>query len=198
VAPRAKSRFAPALRAVYLAYGLNAIGLVPHMVFLVDFVARGLGQGLEIGAAYWVLFGVGALCGPVLAGALADRVGFRVAMNLVLVVQAGCVGALGIDAHWATLAVSSFVVGACTPGTSLIALGRTQELVPNDPIARAGAWGIATIAWALMQAVGAYLFSFIYAQTGHYAALFMLGAAALVAALAVHLAAPRRGAPALP
>src|SRR5581483_546772 len=26
-------------------YGLNAVGLVPHILFLVDFVARGLGQG---------------------------------------------------------------------------------------------------------------------------------------------------------
>src|SRR5438046_829401 len=33
---------ARALRALYLEYALNAVGLVPHMVFLVDFVARGL------------------------------------------------------------------------------------------------------------------------------------------------------------
>ena len=30
------------LVALYVEYGLNAIGLVPHMIFLVDFVARGL------------------------------------------------------------------------------------------------------------------------------------------------------------
>jgi len=36
-------RHHPALYALYVEYGLNAIGLVPHMVFLVDFVARRLG-----------------------------------------------------------------------------------------------------------------------------------------------------------
>ena len=48
---------------------LNAAGWVPHMIFLVDFVARGMGQGLQTGAQYWVLFGIGATVGPLLAGA---------------------------------------------------------------------------------------------------------------------------------
>ena len=64
------------LRALYLEYALNAAGWVPHMIFLVDFVARGLGEGVEIGARYWVLFGLGATVGPLLAGYVADRVGF--------------------------------------------------------------------------------------------------------------------------
>ena len=51
----------PALRALYLEYALNAVGLVPHMVFLVDFIARDLGEGLHEAARYWVIFGVGAL-----------------------------------------------------------------------------------------------------------------------------------------
>jgi hypothetical protein len=40
------------LFAPYVEYGLNAIGLVPHRIFLVDFVARGLGRGLVAGAQY--------------------------------------------------------------------------------------------------------------------------------------------------
>ena len=58
-----------ALVALYVEYGLNAIGLVPHMIFLVDFVARGLGRGLVTGAQYWVLFGIGAMVGPLVTGA---------------------------------------------------------------------------------------------------------------------------------
>jgi MFS family permease len=37
----------PALRALYVEYTLNAGGLVPHMVFLVDFIARGLRQASD-------------------------------------------------------------------------------------------------------------------------------------------------------
>lgn len=70
-----------AVWALLLAYGLNAAGLVPHMVFLVDFVARGLHAGLAAGAGYWVVFGLGAMAGPLLAGLLADRIGFRQALK---------------------------------------------------------------------------------------------------------------------
>ena len=40
----------PKLRALYLEYALDAVGSVPHMVFLVDFIARGLGWGVAVGA----------------------------------------------------------------------------------------------------------------------------------------------------
>lgn len=66
----------PQLVTVYVVYGLVAVGLVPHMVFLVDFIARGLSRGLDVGGWYWIVFGVGALLGPVIAGRLADSIGF--------------------------------------------------------------------------------------------------------------------------
>ncbi len=41
------------LRALYLEYGLVAVGLVPHMLFLVDFVALGLGApGLIVSSIF--------------------------------------------------------------------------------------------------------------------------------------------------
>jgi len=51
----------PATLALLIQYGLNAVALVPHMVFIVDFVARGLGQGIAAGSHYWVLYGLGAI-----------------------------------------------------------------------------------------------------------------------------------------
>jgi MFS family permease len=46
----ASAKARPTLGALYIEYGLNAVGLVPHMIFLVDFVARGLAKGLASGA----------------------------------------------------------------------------------------------------------------------------------------------------
>jgi predicted MFS family arabinose efflux permease len=51
------------------------------MVFLVDFVARGLGQGLHAGAVYWVIFGAGAVVGPLIGGRAGDRIGFRTVLR---------------------------------------------------------------------------------------------------------------------
>src|SRR5882672_5445343 len=107
---------APALRALYLEYALNAVGLVPHMVFLVDFIARDLGQGLHEAARYWVIFGVGALVGPLAGGHLGDRIGFRTALRLAFVAQALCVALPLVTVSGIGLAISSFIVGASVPG----------------------------------------------------------------------------------
>src|ERR1700754_1408441 len=103
------------LRTLYVEYALNAVALVPHMLFLVDFVARGLKQGLDSGAQYWVLFGLGAVVGPVLSGHLADRTGFGPALRLAFFIQAVAVLLPALGGGTATLIVSSLVVGAFTP-----------------------------------------------------------------------------------
>jgi predicted MFS family arabinose efflux permease len=177
---------APALRALYLEYALNAVGLVPHMVFLVDFIARDLGQGLHEATRYWVIFGVGALVGPLAGGQLGDRIGFRTALRLAFVAQALCVALPLVAVSGIGLAVSSFVVGAFVPGIVAITIGRTRELIPGDPARQMAAWGFCTTAFALGQAIAGYGFSFIFAHSENaYPILFLLAAAALVLALAI-------------
>ena len=182
------------MRALYVEYALNAVGLVPHMVFLVDFIARGLGQGLHAAAQYWVLFGIGALVGPLIGGHIGDRIGFGATLRLAFVAQILCVGLPFVTASAAGLALSSFVVGAFVPGIVAITLGRVRELIPGDPDAHAAAWGLCTTAFAIGQAVAGYGFSYIFARSGSgYSVLFLLAAAALVVALAIDLAfGPRR------
>jgi Arabinose efflux permease len=111
------------LRALFAEYALNAVGLVPHMIFLVDFVARGLGMGLQAGAEYWVLFGLGALFGPLLTGHLADRTGFGPALRLAFLIEAAVVVLPAFGLGTSALMVSSVVVGAFTPGIVPLALG---------------------------------------------------------------------------
>ena len=187
------------LAVLFVEYGLNATGLVPHMVFLVDFVARDLGRGLATGAAYWVVFGVGALLGPAAAGAAGDRVGFGPALRLGLLVQAAAVGVLALTAEPAVLAVSSFVIGAFVPGCTTLVLGRVRELLADESAAQTAAWSRATMAFALGQAAAAYGFSFIFARSGGYALLFGLGGAVLLVAFILDLAvAPRSPTPPRP
>jgi predicted MFS family arabinose efflux permease len=176
------------LRALYVEYALNAVGLVPHMLFLVDFVARGLGQGLDSGAQYWVLFGLGAVVGPVLSGHLADRTGFGPALRLAFFIQAVAVLLPALGTGTVGLIVSSIVVGAFTPGIVPLALGRIHELLPHDMAAQKSAWSAATTGFALLQAAGAYGLTFVFTQTdGDYRLLFLIGAAAFALTLGVDL-----------
>jgi predicted MFS family arabinose efflux permease len=185
---RAPSR----LKALYVEYALNAAGLVPHMVFLVDFVARGLAQGLASGARYWVLFGLGALAGPLLAGRLADRIGFAATLRVAYCAEAAAIALPALMTHGLALALSSVVVGAMVPGVVPLVLGRVLELAPRAAIDGAAAWSIATAAFALGQAAAAYGFSYLFATSDEgYLALFALGGVALVLALVINLAVAR-------
>lgn len=184
-----------AVWALLAAYGLNAAGLVPHMVFLVDFVARFLHRGIEVGAGYWVVFGLGAMSGPLLAGALADRAGFRRSLRLAFLVQAAAVALPAFTSATPWLLVSSAIAGAFTPGIVPLALGRVHELLPGDPAAQRAVWSRTTMAWALFQAGSAYFYSWLFGQTGgDYPLLFALGAGALAMTLAVDLLAGRQSA----
>jgi predicted MFS family arabinose efflux permease len=178
------------LRALYFEYALNAAGWVPHMIFLVDFVARGLGQGIQVGAEYWVLFGLGATFGPIVAGLLADRIGFGSALRLAFLLQAAAVAIPALDLGHAWLIISSVVVGAFVTGTVPLVLGRIGELLPHHPSQQKAAWSVATVAFALFQAGAAYALSFLFARSGEsYSLLFLAGAAAMVLALLIDIAA---------
>ena len=184
-----------AVWALLAVYGLNAAGLVPHMVFLVDFIARFLHQGLAVGAGYWVVFGIGAMAGPLLAGALADRIGFRRALRLAFLLQAVAVALPALTSATPWLLVSSAIAGAFTPGIVPLALGRVHELLPGDPVAQRVVWGRTTMAWALFQAGSAYCYSWLFGRTGgDYPLLFAIGAGALVLALVVDLLGARQSA----
>jgi predicted MFS family arabinose efflux permease len=182
----------PRLRAFTLSYGLCAFGLVPHMVFLVDFAVRGLGQSIAAGAGEWVLFGLGACCGPVLAGLLADRLGFAAVFRLLMAMDALFVLALAVAPGVWLLGASALLVGSTVSAISAVAIGLVHELAGTDPRARVAGWSRATLAWAAGQAVAAYGFAFIYARTGQYGLLFGPAAAAIMLALAVDAAAALR------
>jgi predicted MFS family arabinose efflux permease len=169
-------------------YGLNALALVPHMVFLVDFVARGLGQGISAGSHYWVLYGIGAIVGPLLTGHLADRAGFGPALRVAFLIQAVAILLPALSTAPITMIVSALVVGGFTPGIVPLVLGRIHELVPHSSAGQRAAWAQATTTFALFQAAGAYGLSYLFERSdGDYAILFVTGASAVAASLAIDL-----------
>ncbi|MGE8067050.1 YbfB/YjiJ family MFS transporter [Pseudomonas sp. NPDC089569] len=182
------------LKALYVEYALNAAGWVPHMIFLVDFVARGLGQGLQTGAQYWVLFGIGATVGPLLAGVLADRVGFGRALRVAFLIEAVSVAVPAMGAGTVWLMASSVVVGAFVTGTVPLVLGRIQEILVHHLAQQNAAWQTATVGFALFQAIAAYGLSFLFSWSGgNYHLLFLIGTSAMLIAFFIDVMAALRG-----
>lgn len=183
-----------ALRRVYVQYALNALAVVPHMVFLVDFVARGLGQGVQAAAPYWVAFGLGAIIGPLAGGPVADRVGFAWALRGGWALQLAALLLILTNTSPASLVFSAAIMGAFTPGTVALTLGRVNELAAGRPVLQRRAWSAATTGFAALQAIGAYGAAFVLASGGGYRLLFAIaaGALALALALAAELGGSRR------
>ncbi len=176
------------LPVLYALYGLNAVGLVAHMVFLVDYVARGLGWGVNTGSAFWVLYGLGAVAGPLACGAVADRIGYARTLRGSLLLQLLAVVVPIFTVNAVLLGLSSIVIGAFTPGIVPLVLGRLREMLPESPVRQRKAWSRATASFALMQAAAAYVMSFVFAMSGgQYTLLFVLAAAALTAALVISI-----------
>ncbi len=186
LAPSADAGKTPTDPQVYLLfaqYAFMAAGLVPAMVFLVDYVARGLGAGPHVGALIWVMYGLGAIVGPVIYGFLADKLGARPSIRLVLVVQALAVGLLSISSSFTALALLAVIIGSFPPGIVPLALARVHELIPQHHQQQI-AWSRATVSFATFQALAGFAYSALFnASGGRHELLFVIAAAAIVVAL---------------
>jgi predicted MFS family arabinose efflux permease len=188
-----RQRMPSSVRLLYAAYAAVAVGLLGAAVFLVDYVARGLARGTAAGAVYWIVYGVGALSGPVLFGLLADRIGFGRALRAGLVLAGAAALSLAFVAHPTALAVASLLLGAFTPGVVTLMIGRLHELLPGDSHAQHAAWGHSTTMVALFQALAGYAFSFLFAHSGgRHHVVFVASALAFGAALLLEAASARR------
>ena len=169
-----------ALLALLCAYVLDAIGYLPHTVFWVEYLVHDLGKPLAIGGAFWAVFGAGAAIGPLLTGMAADRFGFR----NTLVACFACKAMAVMLPLWSTsmpaLFISSFAVGALTPGMVAVASGRAVEL--GGVAAHQRNWAMMTFLYALVQAVAGYAMAAVYSATHSFTLLFSVAGGVLLLA----------------
>ncbi|SJN15122.1 major facilitator superfamily MFS_1 [Halomonas citrativorans] len=164
---------------VISAYALDAVGFVPHTVFWVDYLARENALGNQAASFQWGIFGLGAVCGPLMVGALAQRAGWHYGLAIAFLAKAAAVLLPVFSLALISQSVSSFMVGAMIPGIVALTSGRLAELV--GPIAHKKIWGQATAAFAAAQAVAGYAMSALYGVWGTYSPLFAISGLMLVA-----------------
>ena len=162
------------------------------MVFLVDFVARGLGEGLAAGAGYWVLFGVGAWRGRCWPASLPIGSASAWALRLAFVGAGRCRGlaALPVGRARARPLEPGRSAPACRASCRWCWGGCTSWSPPGAGRGAPGAWPPPPS--RVGQAAAAYGFSFLFARSGDYGLLFALGAGAIALALLIDLAFARR------
>ncbi|MEI2415659.1 YbfB/YjiJ family MFS transporter [Orrella sp. JC864] len=179
-------RFGRQVRLLYLQYALMAAAAVPPMVFLVDFVARGLDMGTHLGSVFWAIYGLGAIAGPPLYGYLADRAGPRFTVRIVTAVMAVVFAGFHALDHVIALGVLTVIVGTFAPGMVPLVLARVHQELAGHANHQNLAWTRASVISAAGLAAAAYAFSALFNMTdGDHRLLFLLSAGMLLIVLLV-------------
>ena len=169
-------RVTPSVVGLVLGQSMFTIGLIPHTIYWVDYLVRGLGGDIAFGGLHWVLFGLGAVSGTYLWARLADRVGFRAGLVLVFAALAAGVALPVLEtAPWALVA-SSLVVGA-QPGFSAIISGRTHQVVGAAEMAQVWRW--MALVGGIVQAIAGYALVTLFEVTQSYTPVFLVGGGAM-------------------
>jgi predicted MFS family arabinose efflux permease len=169
---------------LFIGYALCALGFVPHVLFLSSYVAIFLHRGIAAGAGVSAILGIAAALGPPILGRVADRFGFLTTLAASYFVMSIAVALPIFSGNPFILALSAIGVGAVALGAVLLTSGALAVMVP--PSRLAATWGLATMAYAVMQAASAAGFSTLYHLTGSYRLLFAIGAVAtLITAITV-------------
>jgi predicted MFS family arabinose efflux permease len=105
------------LRLLHTQYALMAVGLVPMMVFLVDYLARGPGLGSHMAALFRIVYGIGATLGPMVYGAMSDRFGPSRTSHLLIWLQVGAILVMMSASNHAALLAPTLVIGSFRQGS---------------------------------------------------------------------------------
>jgi MFS family permease len=175
-----------------LSYATYAVGVAPHSVFWVDYLARELGLGLAVGGVHWTVIGLLAAATPAIVGRIGDRYGFGGTLVAAMTVSAAAVF-LPVAVRAPDLQIfSSVLFGVIMPGTVALFAGRAAEIGGRHGQRRL--WWLMTLWFALVQAAGFYGLSALFDATHDYLPLFAVaGAALILGAAAAHPAWARGG-----
>lgn len=117
----------PAWAMLLLAHACFAVGLVPHTIYWVDFIARDLGQGLAVAGVHWSGAGACAVLGPVITFYLARMIGTARALVVAFAALASGIAAPGFDGALPILVLSTIMFGA-QPGLSALIAARARDM----------------------------------------------------------------------
>ncbi|UCH74172.1 MAG: YbfB/YjiJ family MFS transporter [Rhodospirillales bacterium] len=162
-----------------LSYAALAVGIAPHSVFWVDYLARGLDLGIAVGGVHWTVIGLLAATTPFVAGRAADRFGFgRTLVAAMLLSTAAVLFPVLVRAPDLQI-VSSVLFGLTMPSTVALFAGRAGEI--GGRYGQRRLWWLMTFYFALSQAGGFYGLSALFELMQVHLPLFGLAGAVLAA-----------------
>jgi predicted MFS family arabinose efflux permease len=172
------------------AQAMFSIGLVPHSIYWVDYIVRGLGEPMREGAFQWALVGLGALVGTVFWGRIADRFGLNIGLVAVFAALSASIILPVLIPGAAVIIFSSLVFGS-QPGSSAVIASRAQQAMGTASMVPL--WRLMVVSVGTAQIIGGIGLVELYNRTGDYRPIFLIGgiAMALAALLCASLSRQR-------
>lgn len=170
---KGKLKITAGVLGLMFIYSCNALAFAPFTVFWVDYLVRGLQMSMRTANMMWLVLGIGCAIAPVGSGIIADRVGVARSLRISLFIEGIFIIIPVYFVSIPSLILSSFFAGAMVMSITSLVVVRVSELV--DANYQKQVWGWMTLIFSVMYAFGAYFFTFLFAQTGSYHLLFIIG-----------------------
>lgn len=171
---------------VIAAYALDGLGMTAYSLYVVDYVTRETGLSDRSGAIIWAAFGVGAMLATIVPLHLV-----RGGLFVLLLLKGLAIAVASFSSSPVVFWLATFIVGFGTPGTGMLVSAFIRHTIDQQLYIRY--WAMATIAYAMSQAVGGFSASRLSQFWEGYQLVFLVGASCLgIGALTVALAAYQR------
>jgi predicted MFS family arabinose efflux permease len=158
------------------AYTLMSIAVVPHTLFLADYMHRDLGLSIRDSSSLFSILGAGCAVGAIYVGPLTRLVSTRWGLSINYMMATAAI---------AMVSSSAFLIGVSLFGVVALSSIRTLEIVGLSR--HAHFWGGMALGFGAGMAAGSYAMSALLSRGFHYIDLFQIAQVTVICALIILL-----------
>ena len=166
-----------------ISYMLMSISILPHTLFLTDYMHRDLGLTVSDSISLFAIFGVGCAIGAIYVGMLIRLFGTRMSLCISYIMGVIAIAMVLLFDHIVIVSSSSFLIGVFLSGTAALSSIRTLEAVGVSR--HPHFWGLMALGFGVGMAAGSYGMSALLSLGFDYIDLFKTAQVALILSLGI-------------
>ncbi|MDA9341997.1 YbfB/YjiJ family MFS transporter [Flavobacteriaceae bacterium] len=164
-----------------ISYLLMSISILPHTLFMTDYMHRDLGLSVGDSSSLFAVLGLGCAFGAIFVGMLTRLFGTRMSLFISYIIGVSAIAMVLIFDSIIIVASSSFLIGMSFFGAAALSSIRTLEIVGLSR--HAHFWGFMALGWGLGIGGGSYAMSVLLSLGFNYIDLFKMAQIIIILSL---------------